>query len=234
MFSDPSSTHQQPASWQPWAEPDYRVLLEQAHERISQLEKGRAAGEREHTELRQRIDRLERQLSKVLAASMNSRTDLAGPQHSDHQALAQRTKRLIEQDIHPFARRYAERCGELWAKNRHQRTPYLVGQLSRLLFAEIPAAPHSIVRTLGFVDSDGYIEASLQSLHTQVSQLAADIRAAGLRHEWDFSFTAGRPLAPERQEAWPACSPHAVPAFLMAPGYVVDGRVYGLQIVYTE
>lgn len=231
MFSNLSPWHQQPPP--PHVDPDCKTLLEQAHTRINVLERGLATGEREHTELRRRIDRLERQLGTVLAAYTNSRTDLAGPQHSDHQALAQRTKRLIEQDIHPFARRYADRCGQLWVKNRHQRAPYLVGQLSRLLFADAPATPHAIQSTVHFVDADGYIEASLQALHGQCSQLATDIRVAGLRHEWDFSFTAGEPVTPDRQEIWPACDPLVAPSFLMAPGYVVDGRVYGLQIVYT-
>lgn len=44
---------------------------------------------------------------------------------------------------------------------------------------------------------------------------------------------AGAPIVRNREEPWPTCDPLRPVRFPMGPAYVVDGRVYGLQGVYT-
>ncbi|MFF3864012.1 hypothetical protein [Streptomyces sp. NPDC002209] len=228
LFRQP---HPRPS--QPDPEPRRTIPLIHVYERIDQLEKAMAMGQREHTEMRQRIDRLERQLGVLLAAHTESRTDLAGTQHCEHQNLALRTRRLVEQSIHSFARRYAARCGIFLRHPHRERAPHLVGRLTRLLLAESPSTATEMQRSLQLADDGGHIEARLTGLRSQCSELGDDIRRAGLQHTWDFDFTPGGPLDPARQETWPTCDPVHPVQFVMAPAYVVDGRVYGRQIVYT-
>ncbi|WP_275411216.1 hypothetical protein [Streptomyces sp. SID8014] len=40
-------------------------------------------------------------------------------------------------------------------------------------------------------------------------------------------------MAPERQDVWASCDPEAPVSFVVAPAYLVEGRIYGRQLVYT-
>ncbi|MEI5100940.1 hypothetical protein RB200_23370 [Streptomyces sp. PmtG] len=198
------------------------------------LEKAVKAGEQQHTQMRRRLDRLERQLGVLLAAHTEKRTDLAGTQHCEHQALARRTRTIIEQGMYSFARRYADRCAIVFHREERERAPYLVGLLCRLLLTNDLPPAREIQRSLHLADDDGHIEAGLITLRGKCSELARHVHRAGLHHEWDFDHAEGAPVVPERQEPWPACDPLQPVRFLMSPAYMVDGRVYGLQIVYTS
>ncbi|MFB7852669.1 hypothetical protein ACFC34_37430 [Streptomyces sp. NPDC056053] len=212
---------------------DDEVLLDQALERIALLEETAKEGERCHAQMRRRLDRLERQLGTLLAAHTENRTDLAGTQHYEHQNLARRTRTLIEQNMYAFARRYAERCDLVLHRDNRERAPYLVALLCRLLLTDDLLPAREMQRSLHLPDDDGHIEAGLIALRGECSELAGQIHRAGLRHEWDFNHTEGTPVIPGRQEPWPTCDPLQPVRFLMGPAYVVDGRLYGLQTVYT-
>lgn len=235
---------QEPHAWpQPTGSPctiepesllDAEALLDQALERIASLEEVIKAGEQQHTQMRRRLDRLERQLGHLLAAHTENRTDLAGTQHYEHQSLARRTKTLVEQNLYAFARRYAERCDLVLHRPSRERAPYLVGLLCRSLLTDNPPSAKEIQRELHLVDDRGHMETALIGLRGLCSELSGQISRAGLRHEWNFDHTEGAPIIPDKQEPWPACDARQRVRFLMAPAYVVDGRVYGLQVVYTS
>ncbi|WAL96914.1 hypothetical protein [Streptomyces sp. Je 1-369] len=208
--------------------------LDQALARIDQLEKSAKAGEHEHGQLRRRLDRLERQLGTLMAVRTAERDDLPGAEHGKHQALARRYRTLVEQRLLNFARRYAERCDRVMDRPERERGYRLMGLLSQQLFTDDLKSSREIVRRLHLPESDGHIENALATLRGHCSELAAEIHRAGLHHSWDTICTPGVALEPARQEQWPSCDEGAPVLFVMAPGYIVNGRSYCLQYVYTS
>ena len=69
---------------------------------------------------------------------------------------------------------------------------------------------------------------------TSSSSVAAEILRAGLHHSWDMECKPGVALDPARQEQWPSCDQVAPVLFVVAPAYIVNGRSYCLQYVYTS
>ncbi|WP_406159945.1 hypothetical protein OG298_22580 [Streptomyces sp. NBC_01005] len=209
-------------------------LLDQALVRIDQLEKSAKTGEHEHGQLRRRLDRLERQLGALMAARTAERDDLPGAEHGKHQALARRYRTLVEQRLLNFARRYAERCDRVMDHSPRERSYRLMGLLSQQLFIDDLKSSREIVRRLHLPEGDGHIESALTTLRGHCSELATEIHRAGLRHSWDMECKPGVALDPARQEQWPSCDQGAPVLFVVAPAYVVNGRSYCLQYVYTS
>ncbi|MFI0771909.1 hypothetical protein ACH4TQ_44590 [Streptomyces sp. NPDC021218] len=218
-----------------WADEEdpLQELLDQALERIDHLEKSAKAGELEHGQLRRRLERLERQLGVLMAARTAERDDLPGAEHGEHQALARRYRTLIEQRLLNFARRYAERCDRVMDHPERERDYRLMGLLSQQLFTDNLKSSREIMRRLHLPEDDGHIENALTTLRGHCSELATGIHRAGLHHSWDRECTPGVALDPTRQEQWPSCDEGAPVLFLMAPAYIVNGRSYCLQYVYT-
>ncbi|MFD3522207.1 hypothetical protein [Streptomyces sp. NPDC058653] len=212
---------------------DAQENLDKALDRIDALERTVKAGEHEHTELRGRLDRLERQLGAVLAAQTASRDDLAGAKHSDHQSLARQTRTLIEQKFLNFARRYADKCGSAANRPERERVPFLISLLCREFFAEQLQSARRIQRNLHLPEADGHIESALTALRGHCSDLTANIHRAGLNHTWDFSGSAGVIVTSTKQEAWPSCDANGLVRFVISPAYIVNNRVYCRQYVYT-
>ncbi|MFB7049606.1 hypothetical protein ACFCX7_26085 [Streptomyces microflavus] len=118
------------------------------------------------------------------------------------------------------------------ASLNHPRTAYLMSLLIRQLLDTEPASSWSIQQALRLAGIPG-IEAAINRLRTDCVALTERIAKVGLTHEWGYDYTAGKPLDPDRQEAWASCDPDASVSFLVAPAYLVGGRIYGRQIVYT-
>ena len=77
-------------------------------------------------------------------------------------------------------------------------------------------------------------------LREQASTVIAEVRrfiegaqATQLPFHWDYQFRAGRLLDHKWQQAWGPCDPALPVKFLVTPAYVVDGRIYLRQKVYT-
>lgn len=219
-----------------WEDEEYpsQELLDQALARVEQLERSVQLGENEHGQLRRRLDRLERQLGVLMAARTAERNDLPGAEHGKHQALARRYRTLVEQRLLNFARRYAERCSRVMDHPEPERGYRLMGLLSQQLFTNDLKSSREILRHLHFPESDGHIESTLTTLRGHCSELAAEIHRAGLQHSWDMECTLGVALDPARQEQWPSCDPGAPVQFVVAPAYVVHGRPFCRQYVYTS
>ncbi|WP_328380593.1 hypothetical protein OHB13_37945 (plasmid) [Streptomyces sp. NBC_00440] len=208
--------------------------LDEALQRVEALERSIDAGRQEHANMSQRLERLERQLGVLLAARTESRADLAGTQHTEHQKLSRQARTLVEQNFVNFARRYADKCQQAVKRPERERIPYVIGLLSKQLFTQDPQPGRAIQRKLHLPENDGgHIEAAVTALRDTCSELATSIHRAGLRHAWDFTHEAGTVIVPSKQEVWPTCDPARPIAFAMSPAYVVDGRVYGRQYVYT-
>lgn len=225
-----------PAAGIEWGheEEPLQELLDQALVRIDQLEKSAKVGEHEHGQLRRRLDRLERQLGALMAARTAERDDLPGAEHGEHQALARRYRTLVEQRLLNFARRYAERCDRVMDHSERERCYRLMGLLSQQLFTDDLKSSREIVRRLHLPEGDGHIESALTTLRGHCSELAAEIHRAGLHHSWDMQCKPGVALDPARQEQWPSCDQGAPVLFVVAPAYIVNGRSYCLQYVYTS
>ncbi|MFJ9710843.1 hypothetical protein [Streptomyces sp. NPDC101234] len=73
----------------------------------------------------------------------------------------------------------------------------------------------------------------INRLRTDRVTLTERIAKVGLAHEWSYAHTAGVPLDPGRQEARASCDSDAPISFLVAPAYLVNGRIYSRQLVYT-
>ncbi|WP_406337650.1 hypothetical protein [Streptomyces sp. NBC_00649] len=229
MFSDPA--HSWPSSRTPRPRQD---ALTQALQRIDDLEHTARAGEQQHTEMKRRLDRLERQLSVLLASRLEQRSDLPGARHGDHQTLARRFRTLIEQDFVTFARRFADRCDRVLDRPTPERSARLIGILSERLFARNLPSKQQLVRHLRLADHAGHAEAAIADLYERCTDLAARIDRAGLHHTWDFASTIGEHADPARHDVWPRCDSRAPISFVMAPAYLVDGHIYSPQIVYTR
>jgi hypothetical protein len=80
---------------------------------------------------------------------------------------------------------------------------------------------------------DPGIEAAINRLRTDCVTLTERIAKVGLAHEWSYAHTVGAPLDPGRQEAWASCDPDAPISFVVAPAYLVNGRIYSRRLVYT-
>ncbi|WP_381553092.1 hypothetical protein [Streptomyces eurythermus] len=206
--------------------------LETAHQRIAALEFEMRRGATEHQRMWQHINRLERQLGGLLAAQLERRGDLAGAQHCEHQELSRQTRTLVEQKFQNFSRQYSDRTDLARHRPNRERTAFLMSQLIRHLLDKRPASSWSIQQSLRLADDPG-TEAAINRLRTDCVALANRITKIGLPHEWSYTYTAGAPLDPERQEAWASCDPEAPVSFVVAPAYLVDGRIYGRQLVYT-
>ncbi|MFJ8933785.1 hypothetical protein ACIRLA_45200 [Streptomyces sp. NPDC102364] len=230
LFSDPAQS-----SWPSFPAPRPRLdALAQALERITELEHTARAGEHQHTEMKRRLDRIERQLGVLLADRLEERSDLPGARHGEHQTLARRFRTLIEQDFVTFARRFADRCDHVLDWPAAERSARLIGILSERLFARSLPSKQHLVRQLRLADHAGHAEAAIADLYNRCTDLAARIHEAGLHHSWDFTATIGDHVDPARQDAWPRCDSRAPISFVMAPAYLVDGHIYSPQIVYTR
>ncbi|MFJ5712839.1 hypothetical protein [Streptomyces sp. NPDC093105] len=212
--------------------PSIEDELETAHQRIAALEFEVRRGAAEHQRMWQHINRLERELGNLLAARLDRRDDLAGTQHCEHQELARQTRTMVEQQFQNFARQYSNGTDLARHRPNRERTAYLMSQLIRLLLDKRPASSWSIQQSLR-LEGDPGIEAAINRLRTECIDLVERIAKTGLAHEWSYASTTGAPLDPERQEAWASCDPEAPVSFVVAPAYLVDGRIYSRQLVYT-
>ncbi|WP_157875561.1 hypothetical protein [Streptomyces sp. CNQ431] len=206
--------------------------LEVARQRIAALEFQVRRGATEHQRMWQHINRLERQLGSLLAAQLDQRGDLAGTQHCEHQELSRQARTLVEQQFQNFSRQYSDRTDIARHRPNRERTALLMSKLIQHLLDKAPASSWSIQQSLRLADSPG-IEAAINRLRTECVALTERIAKIGLAHEWSYAYTAGAPLAPERQDIWASCDPEAPVSFVVAPAYLVEGRIYGRQLVYT-
>ncbi|MEW2313370.1 hypothetical protein AB0918_32810 [Streptomyces sp. NPDC006864] len=241
FFLEPRAKPQQSASWRdddgdvqlpPVVVPTTEEALEAALQRIGTLEFEVGRGAAEHQRMWSHISRLERQLGTLLASQLDQRDDLAGTRHCEHQELARQTRTLIEQQVQNFARQYSDRTDLAPHRPRRERTAYLMSVLTRQLLDKRPASSWSIQQTLRLAEEPA-TEAAINRLRTGCVDLMERIVQAGLSHEWNYDHVAGKHLDLDRQEAWGACDPKAPVSFLVAPAYLVNGRVYGRQLVYT-
>ncbi|MFG2370473.1 hypothetical protein ACGFY9_03210 [Streptomyces sp. NPDC048504] len=207
--------------------------LEQALRRIGQLEQAVKAGEQQHTQMRRSIERLERQLGVLLAARLEGRDDLAAAPHGDHQTLARKFRTLIEQNFLTFARRYSSRCDRVLDRPATEQTARLISLLSQQFFTDALPASRDTIRFLRLPEGDGHIETAITTLRGHCSDLATRIHRAGLDHAWDFAAPSGAPADPTRQDVWTTCDARAPVGFVMSPAYLVNGRIYCPQLVFT-
>ncbi|MGV4923671.1 hypothetical protein K2224_01445 [Streptomyces sp. BHT-5-2] len=107
-----------------------------------------------------------------------------------------------------------------------------MSMLIRQLLDKRPASSWSIQQSLRLAEDPG-IEAAINRLRTDCVTLTERIAKVGLAHEWSYAHTVGAPLDSGRQEAWASCDPDAPISFLVAPAYLVNGRIYSRQLVYT-
>ncbi|QLE75247.1 hypothetical protein FGW37_29860 [Streptomyces rectiverticillatus] len=242
IFLEPGQSPRQTASWPtevdtdmcipPAPVPSTKEALETALQQIDALEFEVRRGATEHQRMWAHISRLERQLGTLLAAQLDRRDDLAGTQHCEHQELSRQTRTLIEQQFQNFARQYSDRTDLDTDRPRRERTAHLMSMLIRQLLDKRPASSWSIQQSLRLGEDPG-IEAVINRLRTDCVTLTERISKVGLAHEWGYAHAVGAPLDSGRQEAWASCDPDAPISFLVAPAYLVNGRIYSRQLVYT-
>lgn len=206
-----------------------------------QLDIGRqrlSAVERDSRDLRQdlrraveRVEKLEKRLAAMLAAQTRQRGDLPSNAHAEHHVIARDFQTLVEHRLAALARaatpvglhRPAYRPDHLW----------FLGQLTQALFQEPPTVEH--LKAALHLETAGW-----NGLATRIERAAAEARTlwqrserTGLPFRWDFDLLPGAGLDPRRQAPWPSCDPCLPGQYVIAPGYVVEREVYGLQRVLT-
>lgn len=206
-------------------EVDLRVLkLEQ---RLGELSRSYADLQRSH-------EKMNRQLTALLAERTRARPDLATTSHSEASVIARQYRSIIEQQMHTVARAYGHRSPLVAGVTADKRVPLLIGKLSEVLFTEhyLPKA-EAVMNHVGVAD-DPEAERLFGDLREAVNDLRRRSRQIGLPARWDFTFEAFTLCDGNTQEPWTSCEPEAKVRFLVAPSYIVDGQIFARQYVFTE
>lgn len=196
------------------------------------------AVERDNQDLRQellqavaRVDRLERRFAAMLAAQIRQRGDLPSNAHAEHEIIARDYQTLVEHRLAALART-SVRISPRGPAYQPAHLWYL-GELTQALFQEPPVA--------GQIEAALHLdEAGRNALATPIERVLAEAKAlwqraerTGLPFRWDFDLLPGTELDPGRQAAWLSCDPCLPVQYVIAPAYIVERQVFGLQRVLT-
>jgi hypothetical protein len=174
------------------------------------------------------LNELENRLGRVLADITTGRADLQDESHILHIELASDYHSLIMQWMQRIARKI------IGTRSRGSLAHALgqqVADFSDYLFRGTQPDIDGLLSSLGKIDPEIY-ELAL-SMCKRASDLRRRISDIGVHHEWDFRTETSGVLSEERQEAWLTCDPTEPISFVVAPAYLVQGRVFGKQLVAT-
>lgn len=208
----------------------YRLLRQDLAD--SQLREDRLAAEndtlrRSLAETQAEVRKLETRLAALLARRVQEQTDTTTVDSAVHAAIAEDFRCLVDQDLHHLARINAAAPG---CTPTH--IPHIIAILCRVLFGADPITEQRVREEL--VHGSPVPEKRITHVCAQARRLRSRAVATGHAYQWSFSFRREIPLDPATQEAWSTCDPEHIVQFLVAPGYLAQGRVYGLQQVYTS
>lgn len=145
--------------------------------------------------------------------------------HLVHHGIADDYRRMVEQQVRDLALRLGAARG---ARAAAQRVAALCG----VLFTDAGPDEAGLERLLGGGQSPDVLD---RATRTFEAARALHVRILATRHRftWDARVTSPV-LVAGRQAPWGACDGADPVAFVVAPAYVVEGRVYGPQLVYTQ
>ncbi|MEU5840167.1 hypothetical protein ABZ820_41920 [Streptomyces diacarni] len=213
---------------------DHHQLQEQlslGHQRLAALERGNLHLQEQLDQTHERLERTEKRLSAALAAQARQRGDLPTDAHAAHQVLARDYQTFVEHRVYALARAAVDHTQRPVG---HQPAPlWMLGELTRALFEETPTADR-LAETLHLGNSGRYVLATrTDSVLAQASKLWQRADNTGLVFRWDFELLPGARIDTARQTAWLSCDPDLPVQHLVAPGYIVESKVYGRQQVLT-
>jgi hypothetical protein len=175
-----------------------------------------------------RIDGIDHRLNKVLALFTER---LGGGQTEEgmaHHSYAGEFVSLIEQGILGLTRDLFQAVPGGSVRHKAEFASYVC----QVLFAAPEVEEQRLV--------DGLHQEGAQAAVPRARQLCADARklrgkaATGRPQRWEFDYTKGEPLDPDRQLAWTGSDEDGVVAFVVAPAYIVDAdTVLEKQRVFT-
>jgi len=239
-----------------------RIMMAQALDRLTDALRQMARETSQERERLRQLENLVRQVTEQPKTGGEPATpleqligELARKQHEHEVWLSNLSQRLTSDRLSSdqlTAGEYLEHV-EISARYRH-----LIGQ--RLLdLAAAPAAPGALAEArvraclaralfdpesiaAGFVRAqdalrrDGVpVPADLfQSLWDEAEEIRRDAAATGHHCRWLFDAEPGVPVDPSSQEVCEGCAAGDPVAFVLAPAYVVDGRIHVKQLIFTQ
>ena len=215
---------------------NFEALLVQLGQALDQAEAARARDAERLDGLGHRIASLERQAAELdgkFTKILEERFKLAEPntltfEFQPHKDLGDALKSLILAIDHALC--------EIYCRHRKtgpsdlERANSLAGFLGTLLGA---ADPSRIYQDLAQHRLDKADRQRVDPLLEQAIDLRRQAAELDPAHVFDFGFAPG-PVDPSRQRAWQHCDPEGEVRFVVSPAYVVGGRVFLPQEVFTE
>ena len=191
----------------------------------------------ENGQLRSRVAEQATDLANLRAAQ----AALAGAPRTDaltHEPLAEMYHALVTQQLTELARlrlRRAPGADQLPDRGRVQAR--MVRDLVRLLITSGPADEDDVAAWLVGDQPAARLDALEQQTVAgtcgQARRLLADLAHSRQQVRFVDEVPRGEPLDGNGQLPWRTCPPDGLAEFVVAPGYLVDGRTYAPALVHT-
>jgi hypothetical protein len=174
------------------------------------------------------LEDLEERLGQVLSDKTQARADLQGEGHLIHLGLSSDYHSLVVQWMQRVARRVV---GHRSRSRLEYDLGLRVGDFCEHLFR---GAEPDVTGLMSSLDDAGpTVRGLAESMCDRACSLRRKISEIGAHHEWDFRSEISGMIDERRQEAWLTCDPSDPICLVVAPAYVVQGVVYGKQLVAT-
>lgn len=198
--------------------------INRLHRQVAELQQRSSEAQ---AQILQRLDEHERRLTALSRAKTQDR--LVSDTYLAHQEIRAEIDNLADQILTDIAARFVQADGE-------REEAAVIGRLARQLLQpgdQMPAADE-LARHMAEAGHPGVGPDDLRSACVAASRIRSRAAATGHAVTWDYDLAEGAHLDSARQRPFSRCDAGAPAAFVVMPGYVVDGKVYVKQRVFTE
>ncbi|NJP43277.1 coiled-coil domain-containing protein [Actinacidiphila epipremni] len=198
--------------------------INRLHRQVAELQQRSSEAQ---AQILQRLDEHERRLTALSRAKTQDR--LVSDAYLAHQEIRAEIDNLADQILTDIAARFVQADGE-------REEAAVIGRLARQLLQpgdQMPAADE-LARHMAEAGHPGVGPDDLRSACVAASGIRSRAAATGHAVTWDYDLAEGARLDSARQRPFSRCDAGAPAAFVVMPGYVVDGKVYVKQRVFTE
>ncbi|MEV4820531.1 hypothetical protein [Micromonospora sp. NPDC049274] len=175
------------------------------------------------------VERLDEGLAETLSRATEARNDLSDGRHRGHLDLRQKYRLFLEQQVAPAAMK------ECLAHPRHGYRPERVARFAADICVAVFRLSEERLQNLlklPYKSSGWGDTAKSLARGAEEIELAAD--RLDLQFCWDFYFRPHSPIDEQWQEPWGSCDPGCPVRFVVSPAYVVEGRIFARQLVFTS
>lgn len=175
-------------------------------------------------QLRHENERLRARLKTALRTRSNESVAATTLNKAAHITSAERYLDLVAQDLQYLAR---EQQRESHAVSSVRLLATQIQCLCQDLFIDQISNANNLCRRNG-LDPIKHASTARDIIH-KATEISGQTNAV----HWRMHALSGHRLDPSYQEPWGPCDPEAEVAFVVAPAFVVDDRVYAKQLVFT-